>query len=108
MKELNYDLYIPSNVKTRTEIFEGYGKNEIIQSVIASAVILGIGLVIFSFNESVSFIVVFVLSGISASIMCVTKDKNNQSVVDHLKNLIAFTRNQQSFKYKYLNEWGDF
>jgi len=47
------------------------------------------------------------LVGIAGTIMCVTKDKNNQSVVDHFKNMIRFMREQQRFKYIYLKEWGD-
>ena len=108
MKEKNYDLYIPSNVKTRSEIFEGYGKNEIMQTLVAAAVIIGVAFFIFAFNKSVSFVVVFILVGIAGSIMCVTKDKYNQSIVDHVKNIIAFSRKQQDYEYKYMNEWGDF
>jgi hypothetical protein len=108
MENKNMSLYIPSNVKTRSEIFEGYGKSEIIQTIVAAVFIILVAFLIFSFNKSVSFLVVFILVGIAASIMCVTKDKNNQSVVDHFKNMIRFIREQQKYQYKYLKEWGDF
>jgi len=101
-------LYIPSNVKTRSEIFEGYGKNEIMQTLLATIVIVIVAFLIYAFNKSVSFVVVFILVGIAGSIMCVTKDKYNQSIVDHVKNIIAFSRKQQDYEYKYMNEWGDF
>lgn len=104
----NQSLYIPSNVKTRSEIFEGYGKNEIVQTIVATVLIILVAFLIFRFNKSVSFLVVFILVGIAASIMCVTKDKHNQSVVDHLKNMIQFMKEQQKYKYKYLKEWGEF
>lgn len=100
-------LYIPSNVKTRSEIFEGFGKAEILQTLIATVFIVLVAFLIFSINHSVSFLVVFILVGIAGSVMCVTKDKNNQSVIDQLKNMIRFAREQQKYKYIYLKEWGD-
>jgi hypothetical protein len=100
-------LYIPSNVKTRYEIFEGFGKKEIMQTLVATAIIVLVAFLIYSINGSVSFLVVFILVGIAASVMCVTKDKNNQSVLDQLKNMIRFAREQEKYDYKYLKEWGD-
>lgn len=107
MKNENQTLYIPMGVKTRSEIFEGFGKEEVVQTIIATVVIILVAFLIFAFNKSVSFVVVFILVGIAGTVMCVTKDKNNQSVVDHFKNMIRFAREQQKFKYKYLKEWGD-
>jgi len=106
--EKYHTLFIPSNVKTRSEIFDGYGKEEIIQTVIATIALLVIALIVFSFTESVSFVVIFVLVGIAATIMCVTKDQYNLSVLDHFKNMVNFSRKQQDFEYEYMNEWGDF
>lgn len=100
-------LYIPSNVKTRYEIFEGFGKKEIVQTLVAIAIIVLVAFLIYSINRSVSFLIVFILVGIAGSVMCVTKDKNNQSVLDQLKNMIHFAREQQKYKYKYLKEWSD-
>ena len=106
--EEQHTLFIPSNVKTRSEIFDGYGKEEVIQTIIATIVFLIIALIVFSFTESVSFVVVFVLVGIAGTIMCVTKDKSNLSIVDHFVNMINFSREQQDYEYEYMNEWGDF
>ena len=107
MKNENQTLYIPMGVKTRSEIFEGFGKEEVVQTIIATVVIILVAFSIFAFNKSVSFVVVFILVGIAGTVMCVTKDKNNQSVVDHFNNMLRFAREQQKFKYKYLKEWGD-
>ncbi len=100
-------LYIPNNVKTKSEIFEGYSKQEILQTVIATAAIVSIAFLVFSINKSVTFLIVFILTGIAGSVMCTTKDKNNQSVYDQLKNMVNFAKNQQKFEYKYMKEWGD-
>lgn len=100
-------LYIPSNVKTKSEIFEGYGKAEIMQTLTAAVVITIAAFLIYSFSKSVSFLIVFILVGIAGSVMCTAKDRYNQSVVDHLKNMIRFSRDQQKYKYIYLKEWED-
>jgi len=68
MKNEKQTLYIPMGVKTRSEIFEGFGKNEIMQTVIATVVIILVAFLIFAFNKSVSFIVVFILVGIAYNI----------------------------------------
>ena len=107
MDENKLTLYIPNNVKTKSEIFEGFGKHEIIQTLISMAAIILIAFFIFSINHSVTFLIVFILVGIAGSVMCTTKDKNNQSVYDQLKNMINFARNQQKYEYKYMQEWGD-
>ena len=108
LHEEQHTLFIPSNVKTRSEIFDGYGKEEVIQTIIATIVFLVIALIVFSFTKSVSFVVIFVLVGIAATIMCVTKDQYNLSVLDHFKNMVNFSRKQQDFENEYMNEWGDF
>lgn len=107
MDENKLTLYIPNNVKTKSEIFEGFGKHEIIQTLTATAAIILIAFLVYGINHSVTFLIVFILVGIAGSVMCTTKDKNNQSVYDQLKNMISFARNQQRYEYKYMKEWGD-
>ena len=50
--------------------------------------------------------VVAVLSGIFGSVMMCTKDQNNQSVVDQIRNMIRFARSQQIYPYRMMDEWG--
>ncbi len=100
-------LYIPNNVKTKSEIFEGFGKHEIIQTLISTTAIISIAFLIFAVNHNTTFLIVFILTGIAGSVMCTTKDKNNQSVYDQLKNMVNFERTQQKYEYKYMKEWGD-
>jgi len=66
-----------------------------------------VAFLIFSFNHIAPFLIVFIMAGIAASVMCTTKDKYNQSVVDHARNMIRFSREQQDFKYKYQKDWAD-
>lgn len=99
-------LYIPQGLKTRVEIFNGYGKEELHKTIlvtIIAAIVDGLCFLVFR-NTVVS--VVFMLVAIAGSVMMLTKDHLNVSVVDQVGFMIKFARSQKKFKYKYLDEWG--
>lgn len=98
-------LYIPQGIKFKSEIFEGYGKAELFQSIIGILVISVIDAVIFIITKRVILTMIIILTGIAGSVMFVTKDKNNLSVVDQLKNMFNFYRAQKSYPYVALDEW---
>ena len=99
-------LYIPSGVKSENELFNGFGKRELLQSM--AGVILGFmaaGAVWLIFrNEAAT--VVTILTGIFGSVMMCTKDQNNMSVADQIINIIRFARSQQIYPYRAMREWG--
>lgn len=99
-------LYIPLGLKTRTEIFDGFGKEELLKSIIASLVSAIIDAVIYFISKSTAFCVVFILSSIAGSVMMLTKDQTNISVVDQMKFMVKFYKSQKIYRYKYLDEWG--
>lgn len=99
-------LYIPLGLKTRTEIFDGFGKEELFKSIIVTLIAGVIDSIIYFVNRSTTFCVVFILSSIAGSVMMLTKDKTNISVVDQIKFMIRFHKSQKIYKYKYLDEWG--
>ena len=84
MNEIN--LYIPTGVKAENELFNGFGKRELLQSTIGSL-----------FGGAIAALLWL--------IMC-TKDQNNQSVVDQIGNMVRFWRSQQIFPYRMIDEWG--
>lgn len=99
-------LYIPLGLKTRTEIFDGFGKEELFKSIIVTLIAGVIDSIIYFVNKSTTFCVVFILSSIAGSVMMLTKDKSNISVVDQIKFMIRFHKSQKIYRYKYLDEWG--
>lgn len=99
-------LYIPLGLKTRTEIFEGFGKEELFKSIIVSLIAGAIDVAIYLLTKSASFCVVFILSSIAGSVLMLTKDKTNISVVDQIKFMVRFDKSQKIYRYKYLDEWG--
>ena len=99
-------LYIPSDVKSENELFNGFGKRELLQSM--AGILFGClaaGAVWLLF-QNVAATVVTILTGIFGSVMMCTKDQNNLSVADQIVNMIRFSRNQQIYPYRAMWEWG--
>lgn len=98
-------LYIPQGLKTRVEIFDGFGKEELVKTILVTLVAGGIDALLFLIFRNVVTSVVFMLISISGSVMMLTKDKTNVSVVDQVGFMVKFARSQKVYKYKYLEEW---
>ena len=95
-------LYIPSGVKSENELFNGFGKRELLQSMAGALFgFLAAGAVWLIFRN-----VVTILTGIFGSVMMCTKDQNNLSVADQIVNIIRFSRSQQIYPYRAMREWG--
>jgi len=102
----SYSLYIPTGVKAQNELFSGFGRRELIQSIAGSIMGGIIAAFIWLFSRNVAFTVVAVLTSIFGSVMMTTRDQNNQSVADQIGNMIRFARSQQIYPYRSLDEWG--
>jgi hypothetical protein len=102
---LKQTLYIPQGLKTRVEIFDGFGKEELFKTILVTLVAGGIDALLFLIFRNVVTSVVFMLITISGSVMMLTKDKTNISVVDQVGFMVRFARSQKVYKYIYLDEW---
>ena len=100
------NLYIPTGVKAENELFNGFGKRELMQSVIGSLFGGAVAALLWLIAGNVALTVVAVLSGIFGSVMMCTKDQNNQSVVDQIRDMRRFWRSQQIYPYRMRDEWG--
>jgi uncharacterized membrane protein YgaE (UPF0421/DUF939 family) len=101
----NNTLYIPMGVKTENEFFSGFGKKELVQAAVGAVFALLVSLAIYIFSGSVTYTMIGVLTGIAGSVMMVTKDQYNMSVVTQVANLVRFSRSQKVFPYTYGAEW---
>ena len=99
-------IYIPLGVKPEAELFTGFGKKQLFQSIVGSLVMGGIAALAWFFTENVTTTVILALAGIFGSVMMTTKDQSNLSVVDQVQNLIRFLRGQKIYPYCYGDEWG--
>lgn len=100
------NLYIPTGVKAENELFNGFGKRELLQSMIGSLFGGTIAALLWLVAGNVALTVVAVLTGIFGSVMMCTKDQNNQSVVDQIRDMLRFGRSQQIYPYRMQDEWG--
>jgi len=102
-------LYIPDNIKTGYEFVSGFGWGEFAKT----AVIIGISLIVAliwngisdSTNGFIRSFLIVALSG-GAAIGFFRKDDTNQSMLDHMKRIFRFSKEQQKFKYCYYNPFG--
>ncbi len=99
-------LYIPLGVKPETELFTGFGKKQLLQSIVGSLMMGGIAALVWGLTENVTTTVILALSGIFGSVMMTTKDQSNLSVVDQVQNMIRYLRGQKVYPYRYGDEWG--
>lgn len=83
-------LYIPLGVKPEAELFTGFGKKQLFQSIVGSLAMGGIAALAWLFTGNVTTTVILALAGIFGSVMMTTKDQSNLSVVDQVQNLIRF------------------
>lgn len=99
------NLYIPTGVKAENELFNGFGRRELLQSVVGSLFGGAVAALLWLIAGNVALTVVAVLSGIFGSVMMCTKDQNNQSVVDQVGDMLRFRRSQQIYPYRMQDEW---
>ena len=98
-------LYIPINIKTRQEYFEGYGQSELYKTIAAAAICGIFCAVLYSLTRSMAMCIVIFLSTVAASVMFLTKDRNNLSVLDQIIHMVRFSKSQKTYKYTYIDEW---
>ena len=98
-------LYIPMGVKTENEFFSGFGKKELFQAMVGTVFALIVSLFIYLISGNIAYTMISILSGIAGSVIMVTKDQYNMSVVTQVANLIRFSKSQRIYPYVYGNEW---
>lgn len=106
MHETDKNLYIPQGLKVDKEIFDGFGKKEMIRSLAIFCILIMADGLIYLFKRNVMTFIVIMLISASASIMIIQKDRSNISVYDQVKYMLRFHKSQKYYKYKCLPEWG--
>lgn len=105
MENNEIKLYIPSNVKTRLEFFSGYGVKELISTIIVFAILLPVSIAVYFIRKDLLIPIIIEFIGIAGTVLATAKDKNNLCVVDQIKYMIEFSKEQKKFEYKYFDKW---
>lgn len=99
MNEEKYQVNIPAQVKTRTELINGVGIKELVNTAVAG--VISILIAVFQYaiipNYFLSVIIFGIITG--GTFIAVMKDKNNTSIVDLIKNIYKFMKGQKFYKY---------
>lgn len=99
MEEERYQIYMPANVKTRTEIVNGVGIQEMSITAVVGIIAVLIALIyntIFD-NYLVAVGIWIVITGVT--FISLMKDRYNTCIAELVSNMIKFYQNQRFFKY---------
>lgn len=99
-EEENYTLIIPADVKTRMELINGVGVQEMIKAGIAFGISTVIALILNTFFNNFFIVITIVLLSTAGTIIFVMKDKNHQSLMDIINNMIKFSKMQKFYPYE--------
>ena len=92
-------IKIPTEIKLKTEFFDGYGMQELIKTVIVGAIASVIAYIAYLFTHQALFSTFFVLGVIVVSVITLIKGQNNFSMLDSIVNIIKFSFIQKEYKY---------
>jgi hypothetical protein len=98
-------LYIPQGLKTRVEIFDGFGKEELFKTIMVTIIVGILDIMYYLIFKNTVVSIVTILVAIAGSVMMLTKDHTNISVVDQVGFMVRFARSQKYYPYKYQDEW---
>jgi hypothetical protein len=98
-------LYIPQGLKTRVEIFDGFGKEELFKTIMVTIIVGILDIMYYLIFKNTVVSIVAILVAIAGSVMMLTKDHTNISVVDQVGFMVRFARSQKYYPYKYQDEW---
>ena len=104
--DLQKELYMPSGLKMKKEYFPGYGKNELIPTIVSGFIFLIIDSLLFLFGiRDILMLFLIPTVGVPVVVMLQVKGELNLSPVDIIKLEIQFRRSQKYYPYIVKNEW---
>lgn len=103
-EENRFQINMPANVKTRVEVINGIGIQEMIITAVVSVIAVFIAL-IYNAMFSNSLVAVGIWGFITViAFISVMKDKYNTCIAELISNIIKFYQSQRIFEYKIREE----
>lgn len=99
MEEEQYQVQMPSDVKTRMELINGIGIKELIITGIVGGISLLIAYLYFLIFGGYMIAVGIFAVGTGGTFVMVMKDKHNTSIAGMIMNVINFYNRQKFYKY---------
>lgn len=93
-------INIPSQIRLKTEFFDGYGVEELVKTIIVFAISCVIGYIIYLFTKVTLFSTFFVIGSVVVAVVFFTKNRNNFSMADGITNIVKYELMQKRYKYE--------
>lgn len=93
-------INIPSQIRLKTEFFEGYGVEELVKTIVVLGVSLVIAYIIYLFTGVTLISTLFVIGCVVIAVIFLTKNRNNFSMADNIKNIVKYELIQKRYKYE--------
>lgn len=93
-------INIPSQIRLKTEFFEGYGVEELIKTIIVLGVSSVVAYIIYLFTKVTLVSTLFVIGSVIVAVVFLTKNRNNFSMADNIINIIKYELMQKRYKYE--------
>ncbi|BCN29528.1 hypothetical protein [Anaeromicropila herbilytica] len=98
-------LYFPQGIKREREYFEGYGKNELVYTIIATICAGIVAFIVFQITKSQIKAIFLFLAVPTTAVLFVVRNDCNVSVVSQIRFMIRFAQSQKKYPYIAKKEW---
>lgn len=100
------ELYMPSGLKMKKEYFPGYGKKELIPTIVSAFIFLIMDSIVYMIGIHNMTILLFIpLLGVGTVGMLQVKGELNLSPVDIIRLEFRFAKSQKYYPYRAKKEW---
>ena len=93
-------INIPTQVRLKTEFFEGYGVEELIKTIIVLGISSIVEYIIYLITKVALVSTLFVIGSVVIAVVFLTKNRNNFSMADNIINIIKYELMQKRYKYE--------
>ena len=93
-------IKIPSQIKLKTEFFEGYGMPELIKSIVVLGLSSVVAYFIYQVTQTTLLATFLVIGNTSMSVVFLTKNRSGFSLMDNVKNIVKYELMQKEYRYE--------
>ena len=93
-------INIPAQIRLKTEFFDGYGVEELVKTIMVLVVAVIIAYIIYLITNVLLISTFFVIGCVVMAVVFFTKNRNNFSMADSIKNLVKYELMQKGYKYE--------
>ena len=104
MAQDKVQVKIPRQIRLKTEVFIGFGMEELIKTLIVGAVAGVIAYILYKITNQTILATLLVIGAIVVAVISLVKGNNNFSMIDMIKNIVKYETMQKEYRY----ERGDF